>query len=142
MDKQSGRRPGFDFSASFVGQGVYFNCPIEVDGVPTPSTGWVDDVSTEYARQFIADNKDQPFALVVGYKTCHGPFEPPERTSGDYADAEARPVPNLNLPAVYRGEAAREKPKAALTPRKINYGMFRGLRAIDENVGKLLKTLE
>ena len=34
---QSGQRPGFDYSASFVGQGRYVDCPIEVNGVPTPS---------------------------------------------------------------------------------------------------------
>ena len=75
------QRPGFDFSASFVGQGVYFDCPIEVNGVKTPSKGWVDDVSTEYAIQFLNDNQDQPFSLVVGFKTCHGPFTPPPRTA-------------------------------------------------------------
>ena len=34
---QSGKRPGFDTSVSFVGQGVYFDCPVEIDGVKTPS---------------------------------------------------------------------------------------------------------
>ena len=36
---QSGKRPGFDTSASFVGQGKYFDCPIEVDGVATRMVG-------------------------------------------------------------------------------------------------------
>ena len=40
MGGQSGQRPGFDYSASFVGQGRYFNCPVEVDGQTVASTGW------------------------------------------------------------------------------------------------------
>lgn len=142
MGKQSGQRPGFDFSASFVGQGIYFNCPIEVNGVSTPSTGWVDDVSTEYARKFLTENKGRPFALVVGFKTCHGPFEPPERTAQTYADVEARPVPNLGLPPAYQALRAGGKRAAAGAKSKTNLGMFRGLRAVDENVGKLLAALD
>lgn len=153
MGSQSGQRPGFDFSASFVGQGVFFDCPIEVNGVKTPSSGWVDDVSTEYARQFLTENKDRPFSLVVGFKTCHGPFTPPERTAQTYGDAEARAVPNLGVKAVYRQEEAveaapqgkgKKRPIAqqGLAKSGTNLGMFRGLRAIDENVGKLLAVLD
>lgn len=155
MGSQSGQRPGFDFSASFIGQGIYFDCPIEVNGVRTPSQGFVDDVSTDYATKFITENKDKPFSLVLGFKTCHGPFTPPPRTAETYGDAEARVVPNLQTTAIYKtGEdaaAAPTKKKAAakaapVDPNaktvKTNLGMFRGLRAIDENVGKILATLD
>ena len=95
--------------ATFYGARSYL--PIALDlmnGVKTPSSGWVDDVSTEYARQFLTENKDRPFSLVVGFKTCHGPFTPPERTAQTYGDAEARAVPNLGVKAVYRQEEAVE----------------------------------
>ena len=39
MDGQKGQRPGFDYSASFIGQGRYVDCPIEVNGKETPSKG-------------------------------------------------------------------------------------------------------
>ena len=81
---QSGKRPGFDYSASFIGQGRYFDCPIEVNGVTTPSQGFVDDVTTTYAAEFIRQNKEQPFLLILGYKTCHGPFTPPPRHEKTY----------------------------------------------------------
>ena len=48
-----GKRPGFDYSASFIGQGRYTDCPFEVNGTTTPTTGWVDDVSTDFAIDFI-----------------------------------------------------------------------------------------
>src|SRR5687768_214928 len=34
-------RPGFDHAASYVGQGRFVDCPILVNGVQTPTTGWV-----------------------------------------------------------------------------------------------------
>jgi arylsulfatase A-like enzyme len=148
MGKQAGQRPGFDFSASFVGQGVYFDCPIEVNGVKTPSKGWVDDVSTDYALRFMTENQSRPFLLMLGFKTCHGPFEPPPRDAETYGDAEARATPNLGVPAIYKPDArdasARKKKPAAQAKSKTmtNLGMFRGLRAVDENVGKLLAKLD
>jgi arylsulfatase A-like enzyme len=140
MGSQSGKRPGFDFSASFIGQGVYFDCPVEVDGVKTATQGWVDDVSTDFALEFMRQNKDQPFSIVLGYKTCHGPFTPPPRTEKDYPTAQALVVPNLGVPAVYKEDRAVKEISGNSVPT--NMGMFRGLKAIDENVGKLLNELD
>jgi arylsulfatase A-like enzyme len=140
MGSQSGKRPGFDFSASFIGQGIYFDCPVEVDGVKNPTQGWVDDVSTEYALEFIRQNKDRPFSIVLGYKTCHGPFTPPERTAKDYSDAQARFVSNLTTTAIYKDDRTIKPIEGESVPT--NLGMFRGLKAIDQNVGKLLDQLD
>ncbi|HZJ15611.1 MAG TPA: sulfatase-like hydrolase/transferase, partial [Chthoniobacteraceae bacterium] len=145
MGNQRGQRPGFDFSASFIGQGKYFDCPIELNGVETPSKGWVDDVSTDYAIEFIRKNKAQPWSLVVGYKTAHGPFTPPERAKDRFAGAEARPVPNLDVPAIYLADSAVAKPKKAAgtaTKRPTNLGYFRCISAADDNLGRLLATLD
>jgi arylsulfatase A-like enzyme len=141
---QSGKRPGFDTSASFVGQGKYFDCPIEVDGVATPSKGFVDDVTTEYASNFIKANKDKPFLMILGFKTCHGPFTPPPRNEKDYQGALARNVPNFGVPAIYAA-AGPNGPKGKQTDAKevpTNLGMFRGINSVDDNVGKLLRLLD
>jgi arylsulfatase A-like enzyme len=50
--QQPAKRPGFDYSASLLGQGRYFDCPFEVNGTITQTTGWVDDVSTDFALVF------------------------------------------------------------------------------------------
>lgn len=152
-DSQSGKRPGFDYSASFVGQGKYFDCPVEINGVPTPTEGFVDDVTTDYAAGFIRENKDRPFLLILGYKTCHGPFTPPPRHEKTYEGEEARRVPNLSARAPYRqadaggkGKGqAKGKGKAAAGDSETvptNLGMFRGITGIDDNVGKLLALLD
>lgn len=145
MGAQSGQRPGFDYSASFVGQGKYFDCPFEINGVSTPTQGWVDDVSTDYAIAFIKRHRDGLFLLAVGFKTCHSHFEPPERAKGRFADAKARPVPSLDIPAIYRTEAknGRHSPTdASGEPGETNLNYFRCVSAADEDLGRLLKTLD
>ena len=52
MDSQR-ERPGFDYVASFIGQGQYNDCPIIFNGKETPTHGWIDDVSTDYAIKFL-----------------------------------------------------------------------------------------
>jgi arylsulfatase A-like enzyme len=137
MGKQGGTRPGFDFSASFIGQGKYFDCPIEVNGKTTPTQGWVDDVGTDFAINFMKENKDKPFALAVGFKSTHGPFTPPPRRKDDYAGESFRPVPNLKVPAIYHEENAKKKGGKAP-----NLDYFRCIAAADDNLGKLLKALD
>jgi len=64
-------RPGYDYAASFIGQGVYQDCPFQINGETTPTKGWVDDVSTGFAIDWLRRNHDQPFSLVVGFKSPH-----------------------------------------------------------------------
>ena len=101
MGVQRGPRPGFDFSASYVGQGRYVDNPFEVDGLETSTSGWIDDVAADYAVGFLREAKDRPFLLVVGFKSAHNPFDPPDRVKDAYAGALARPVPNLDDHAIY-----------------------------------------
>ncbi len=149
MGNQSGKRPTFDYSASFVGQGRYVDCPFEINGQPTPSKGWVDDVSTDYAIAFMEQHRDRPFSITLGFKACHGPFDPPERAKDRFADAKARAVPNLNVRAIYRAPndttPAAGKGTALVTANgetKINLGYFRCISAADDNLGRLLDTLD
>ncbi len=75
MGSQRGQRPGFDFSASFVGQGRYEDCPFEVNGVTRRTKGWVDDVATDFAIEFLRTNRAGPFLLVVGFKSPAWPAD-------------------------------------------------------------------
>ena len=127
-------RPGFDFAASFIGQGRYTDCPFVVNGQDTPSKGWVDDISTDYALKFMKENPEKPYFLVLGFKTCHGPFDPPARRANDDADAEARPVPNIGLAPAY-GPGGNKGDK-------LNRGYFRCIKAMDDDVGKLLEAVD
>ena len=143
MGSQHGQRPGFDYSASFIGQGRYDDCPFEINGKETATKGWVDDVSTDFAIRFIREQKDQPFLLAVGFKSAHGPFDPPDRLKDAYAGELARPVPNLNDQAIYTRTGDSQpfglKPAGAAPT---NLGYFRCLTAADENLGRILKVLD
>jgi arylsulfatase A-like enzyme len=143
MGSQRGQRPGFDYSASFVGQGRYLDCPFEVNGVATETKGFVDDVSTDFALGFLRENRDRPFLLAVGFKSAHGPFAPPDRLKDAYAGEQARSVPNLSIPPAYlRGtQAQASTPKPPGAP-STNLNYFRCLLAADENLGRILDALD
>jgi arylsulfatase A-like enzyme len=145
MDRQTGQRPGFDYSASFIGQGRYRDCPFEINGKPTETTGWVDDVSTDYAIRFLQENKDKPFVLTIGFKTCHGPFSPPSRRERDYDGEKARPVPNLAVKAPYQQRPGPEDKvgetfAADGSPKLLDY--MRCITAMDDNIGRIMAGLD
>ena len=139
MAYQRGQRPGFDYSASFVGQGVYTRCEIEVDGVPTQSKGWVDDVCTDYATEFLRKNRSKPFVLAVGFKSPHSACVPPARWASAYEGEEARHVPSLDTTAIYAQGTSRP---VGHEGHALRLSYFRCLAGVDENVGKLLGVLD
>jgi arylsulfatase A-like enzyme len=138
-------RPGFDYHATYKGHGQYANCPFIVDGKDTPTKGWVDDVATDYAIEFINKQKKsaKPWSLVLGFKTPHQPWEPPARAKNLYAGELARTVPNVNTPPIYFGKEIQEtRSKRPVPPTQpINLGYFRCVNAMDESMGRLLKAL-
>lgn len=140
---QQTQRPGFDTVATFHGQGSYFSTPF-YDGNnnlirTTSSSEWVDDVSTNYAIDFIEqqNNAQNPFLLVLGFKTPHQPFDPPNRTEDIYSEQSALDVPNLNSPP----------PGQSIDVNQGNYaGILRKymstIAGIDGCVGSVLDKLE
>ncbi|SIO58211.1 Arylsulfatase A [Singulisphaera sp. GP187] len=144
MDGQKGKRPGFDESVSFIGQGKYVDCPFEVNGKLTPTTGWVDDRSTDFAVEFLKKNQAKPFALVVGFKSTHGPFDPPDRAHDRFAGETPRPAANQGVRPIYRATAepaaAKKKQGAPRPGEKLGY--FRCVSAADDNLGRLMTTLD
>jgi len=149
MDSQR-ERPGFDFVASFIGQGKYVDCPILLNGTQTPTTGWIDDVSTDYAIQFLdAQPNDKPFFLWLGFKSPHGPRggeNLPERVRGLYADDESRPVPNLDVPAIFNRDreppAPNDRPRRKQQQLEGHRAYMRHITAIDDCIGRLLAALK
>ena len=139
-------RPGFDHHYTFTGHARYVDPVFIVDGKDTPTKGWIDDLSTDYAIDFLRKQKDasKPWSLVVGFKSPHGPFEPPARAKDRFTGELARPVPNLNSPVPYLGgspgRAARAADPGGKVPVNLNY--FRCISAVDDCVGRLLDTLD
>ena len=146
MGNQSGPRPGFDYSASFVGQGRYNDCPFEIDGKTTPTKGWVDAVSADYAIGWMKENRTAPFSVVVGSKTPHGPRggnNLPEHVRKLYAGETSRPTPNCGVPAVFHQKDAKtDQFPRGLADNAVHLDYLRHIAAADEQVGRLLDALD
>ncbi|GJM31582.1 MAG: acetylglucosamine-6-sulfatase [Saprospiraceae bacterium] len=81
-------RPGFDFWASFRGQGQYYNPLINVNGeeVQFKDSAYVTDVLTDYALDFLQKrNQQKPFFLYLSHKAVHAEFLPAPRHRDRYA---------------------------------------------------------
>lgn len=140
-------RPFYDQVASFVGQGRYFDCPLLVNGVETPTKGWVDDVTTDYAARFVeAQPRDKPFFLWLGFKSPHGPRggdNLPARVKSLYTDVAAKPTPNTGRRAIYQAsDYDTSRPGTAPPNHEGHRDYFRHVTAIDTCVGTLLDALE
>jgi arylsulfatase A-like enzyme len=147
--KQRGPRPGFEINYTFVDQGQYFDCPFEINGTVTPTKGWVDDVTTEFAIDYLKRPHDKPFSMFIGFKAPHEPTLPPERAKTLYAGGLGGIVPNLTSLPIYRHSDAdlqfkREAETAIREGRgvRLNLDYFRCITAVDEDVGRILKTLD
>jgi N-acetylglucosamine-6-sulfatase len=132
-------RPGFTEVFTFIDQGVYPNAEFFHNGVRTPTEGWVDDVTTTRAIDFIQRQRRQPFAMVVGYKSPHDVREPPPRHASLYADAR------IAEPRSFHDHPPFRPPHHAPVwnpqiPDYLNY--FRCLQGVDDNVGRLLDALD
>ena len=138
-------RPGFDFSASFRGQGKFFHCPVVVrkngERKEVIADKWIDDASADFAIDFLRENKERPFLLTVGFKSVHGPREPHADYKESYTGEKARPVPNLTAYAPFRPEnAASPRNANPGNPNLLNY--FRTLTSADRSLGRLLGELD
>ena len=99
-------RPGFDHWVSFEGQGQYFNPTLNVDGKRIKRSGYITDLLTEYATEWIRgrDGK-RPFFLYLSHKAPHYKFKPAPRHVGTYSDAPIeRPRTMADTKATYRGK--------------------------------------
>jgi arylsulfatase A-like enzyme len=150
-------RPGFDNWVSFIGQGVYFNPFLNVDGQRVQATGYMTDVLTDYAVSFIEKSpEDKPFLAFISQKASHPEVHPNQvRTfpagPGDEKLYEGAVLPRLpSWRAPMTGKPALMRPVDFSDPRSPAGGLpdsivkdrLRMLSAVDRSIGKLLETLE
>jgi arylsulfatase A len=62
----------------------YFDTALERNGRPVTTKGYITDVLTDAAIQFIEKNKDRPFFCYVPYNAPHSPFQVPDRYFDKY----------------------------------------------------------
>lgn len=108
-------RPGFDYWASFQGQGKYWNSVFNVNGKrekPVDST-YVTHAITNYAKDFL-DNRDttKPFFLYLSHKAVHAEFTPAPEHAGIYKNEKLTYPPTMYPP---------DSPKAIVSEEQYNY---------------------
>jgi len=146
MYKQT-ERPGFQHFASFINQGIYQNCPFSINGTITPTQGWVDDVSTDFAIDWIKQNSNAPFSMVLGFKSPHnkrGGDNLPERLRNLYEGKTTKKTPNCDNMAVYMKPLveAGQSLEVAYATNAVHIDYLRHIKGVDENLGRLLDALD
>ena len=123
-------RRGFDHFFGFLGATLDTMDPtLEKDGKEQPFKGYVDDLLTDDAIDFIGRHRDRPFALVLTTRAPHLPYGPvPDADSSPYRDLDPR-VPNApGLDVAQIKTWTRE--------------YYASVRSVDRNLGRILATLD
>ncbi len=68
-------RPGFDYWLSFAGQGFYTNNVLNENGRKFKEDGYITDILSKYAVDYIQQPRENPFCLIVSHKAGHVPFK-------------------------------------------------------------------
>ena len=155
------RRPGFDLWISFIGQGLFLDPVVNVDGVRSQYTGYMTDLLNDWAVEFVTQPRNKPFLLYLSHKAVHNPYLPAERHQGLYAGKKAPQAPEIpgdrdGKPALRREAPAvdiRTVEGASPEPSEPRYGRgtdndsiyldhCRALAAVDEGMGQIFDALE
>ena len=99
---------GFDTYSILVGQGEYYNPVFIEDGVERTVPGYVTDIITDKAIDFLDHrDKDRPFAVLYYHKAPHRNWMPAQRHLGAFDDVTFPEPDNLLDDYSGRGSAAR-----------------------------------
>ncbi|MGH9667971.1 MAG: sulfatase family protein [Bryobacteraceae bacterium] len=157
---------GFDYSCILPGQGVYFDPDFIENGKRRKIPGYVTDITTDLALNFLEKHAPgpEPFCLLYSHKAPHRPFKPPPRHAKLFDDVE------LPYPATFNDDYATRKIASEagdmrfdislagdypdlpgkLSPverKKWLYQRFvkdhhRAVAGVDENLGRVLRYLD
>lgn len=119
---------GFDeyFGYTAGHWGEYFDPPLEDKGRMIRTKGYIVDICTDRALDFIDRNRDKPFLCYVPFTTPHSPWAAPEKNWQHYKD---KPVEQR---ATLPNQEKIDETRCALAM----------LENQDENVGRVLKKLD
>jgi arylsulfatase A-like enzyme len=119
---------GFDeyFGHTSGHWGEYFDPPLEDNGRMVRTRGYIVDVCTDRALQFIDKNKDRPFFCYVPFTTPHSPWAAPEK---DWLRFKDKPIT----------QRATDADKESLDETRCALAMIENQ---DGNVGRVLAKLD
>lgn len=135
---------GVDRFVSFTregGQGVYFDCPLIIDGVETARPGrYITEDLTDLALDFISRERQKPFCLYLSHKAVHFGFRPPPHLKGRYRDVDLKLPPESDPWIPYTNGHPFV---GAIFPLDFLYRNYcETVVSVDEQVGRLLAALD
>ena len=123
-------QPG-DPPAAVDERGAYFNATLSHNGKWVKTKGYISDVITDGALQFIEKHRKEAFFLCLSFNAPHSPHQVPDKYLEHYPPNVFSPA---NFPVAGNPTPTNNKPEVLA---KV-YGMVEN---IDENVGRLLAKL-
>ncbi|MCA9416110.1 MAG: sulfatase [Candidatus Omnitrophica bacterium] len=161
MGHDDTRRPGFDHWISFVGQGLFLDPVVNIDGERKQCDGYMTDLLNQWTLDFLKKDHEKPFLLYLSHKAVHLPFIPAERHSDLYSDQHYTPPPTTDDDLSGKPALQREVPPvdkltllgATPEPAEPRYGRpdtkdaifldhLRCLASVDDGVGQIFDVLE
>lgn len=157
------KRPGFDYWASYKGQGVYHDPIYNVNGQRKQINGYDTDIATDLALDWLKNGRDEtkPFFLYLSYKAPHYPFEPAPRHKGkyaqkpiDYPETRARTERNYrtqpnwvkrrrySIHGIDHMETGPFDKDPVPSLDVLYYSFAEAVHGVDENLGRVLTYLE
>lgn len=101
---------GFDHWHILPGQGAYYNPPMIRDGQRVSHEGYVSDIITDLALDWLEGrDRDRPFLLMVQHKAPHRSWEPALRHLGHDGDLDYALPPTFLDDYAGRGLAVRDQ---------------------------------
>lgn len=137
------KQKGFDFwYVHQKGGGPYYNAPMIRDGQLVNEPGYITDVITDEAIGFIKSRREakNPFYLSVHYTAPHSPWidNHPKKYRDIYKDCKFNTCPQ-EPPHPW---ALTDLMPGYKNTRENLIGYFAAVTAMDDNIGRIIKTLE
>jgi len=140
------RLSGVDLFISFTkkdGQGDYYNCPIYKNGdlVTEKRNPYITEDLTDYAIEFINNERKNPFCLYLSHKAVHHDWRPPKHLEGMYKDADLSFLaPESDTFDTWTGNNWLEGTMGLMHPVYKRY--CECITSVDEQLGRILALLE
>lgn len=138
------KQKSFDFwYVHQKGGGPYYNAPMVRDGDLVNEPGYITDVITDEGIGFIRSRSrsKNPFYLSVHYTAPHSPWvnAHPKKYTDMYEGCEFKSCPQKDKPHPW---ALTEIMPGYGNPRENLIGYSAAITAMDDNIGRILNTLE
>ncbi|MBM3768674.1 MAG: sulfatase [Acidobacteria bacterium] len=166
MGNDDSPRPGFDSWVSFKGQGECIDPDLNVNGKAVSTHGYITDLLTDHAVDFIDKRRARPFCLYLSHKAVHPNIQQRDdgSTTGGGGDAEffipaprhaklydgMIPPRRANYKRPPKNQPALEQKIEGLpplgdstaTPDSVILNRMRMMKAVDESLGRVVAALE